>query len=697
MMASVIQGSPSRPSMMPSIYFPPCLRKDMKKSAYLLFIILLSSSISGCTGEVEEATGEDEKEEDMSGADLSYTNMSDRDLSYVNLSAANLNYTMLQGADLRHADLRHAWLTGADLTGADLRYAVLNGAWLNGANLTGAYLSGAYLSGANLYDANLTGADLIYAYLRYATLYDADLSDAILHNADLRFAGLTGADLGRASLSGADLGGADLRHSILYFADLSNANLTGADLSDAILYNADLRYADLSDANLNVANLSGADLHRADLSNANLTGADLTGTDLSYADLSGTIWYGTICPDGTNSDENGNTCENELQSDPFPYSCPIGSSISGTVTDSIYSNPGVVFSDDSNLPDDHNPQAIQFRVTLDGSPLEGCEIRFEIEDGNGWFFPAFRQTNNNGDLHGYWTAGSIIGDQTMSAYITWSSGERRYLNISGEVTDTSTRTNSIHLNYEPSGEYEEFSIRATPGTGPLATYYSTINWAGSYGGIQFDGDTTKVLFSTWDTNGMDAEIIDDGSCNVVHDFGGEGTGVSCRLILPPSVHGSIPGLPDDYMLVPGDTYETSIQISDCGTNCQDYSFFFTDITRGLGPISLGTQRYKSDWTNNWASSFVEEWWPHGNCLSAERSVLFHDVKAKVNGEWEYFDQARFTPNYIPSNNEICANYYAEGTEDGFQLSSGGDRLVGQPRISGDSYFPYTRYIDIIVG
>jgi len=387
----------------------------------------------------------------------------------------------------------------------------------------------------------------------------------------------------------------------------------------------------------------------------------------------------------------------ELQSDPFPYSCPIGSSISGTVTDSIYSNPGVVFSDDSNLPDDHNPQAIQFRVTLDGSPLEGCEIRFEIEDGNGWFFPAFRQTNNNGDLHGYWTAGSIIGDQTMSAYITWPSGERRYLNISGEVTDTSTRTNSIHLNYEPSGEYEEFSIRATPGTGPRATYYSTINWAGSYGGIQFDGDTTKVLFSTWDTNGMDAEIIDDGSCNVVHDFGGEGTGVSCRLILPPSVHGSIPGLPDDYMLVPGDTYETSIQISDCGTNCQDYSFFFTDITRGLGPISLGTQRYKSDWINNWASSFVEEWWPHGNCLSAERSVLFHDVKAKVNGEWEYFDQARFGPNYIPSNNEICANYYAEGTEDGFQLSSGGDRLVGQPRISGDSYFPYTRYIDIIVG
>jgi hypothetical protein len=227
------------------------------------------------------------------------------------------------------------------------------------------------------------------------------------------------------------------------------------------------------------------------------------------------------------------------------------------------------------------------------------------------------------------------------------------------------------------------------------TTYSTINWNGAYGGIQFDGDTTKVLFSTWDTNGMDAEIIDSGDCNAILGFEGEGTGVSCRLLFPPSVHGSIPDLPDDYMLVAGHVYETSTEVSDCGTNCQDYSFNFTDITRGLGPISLGTKRYKSDATNNWASSFVEEWLPHGNCLSAERSVLYHDVKAMVNGEGEEFNQARFTPNYVPSNNEICANYYAEGTQSGFQLSSGGDRLVGPPIINGNSSFPYTRYIEII--
>ena len=55
-----IMGSTFIPMMMASIYLPPCRRKDMKKSTFLLSIILLSSSISGCTGEVDEATGEDE-------------------------------------------------------------------------------------------------------------------------------------------------------------------------------------------------------------------------------------------------------------------------------------------------------------------------------------------------------------------------------------------------------------------------------------------------------------------------------------------------------------------------------------------------------------------------------------------------------------------------------------------------------------
>ena len=50
------------------------------------------------------------------------------------------------------------------------------------------------------------------------------------------------------------------------------------------------------------ANLSYADLSYAYLRYANLNGADLTGV----------YWYDTTCPDGTNSNDNGNTCENNL-------------------------------------------------------------------------------------------------------------------------------------------------------------------------------------------------------------------------------------------------------------------------------------------------------------------------------------------------------------------------------------------------
>ena len=57
----------------------------------------------------------------------------------------------------------------------------------------------------------------------------------------------------------------------------------------------------------NLVDLSGADLSGADLRYAYLSDANLSG-----ADLSDIYWYSTTCPDGTNSDDNGNTCANNL-------------------------------------------------------------------------------------------------------------------------------------------------------------------------------------------------------------------------------------------------------------------------------------------------------------------------------------------------------------------------------------------------
>jgi uncharacterized protein YjbI with pentapeptide repeats len=65
------------------------------------------------------------------------------------------------------------------------------------------------------------------------------------------------------------------------------------------------------------ADLEGCDLSHVNLKDSNLTGADLDGANLSGAILSGAIlthstWSNTTCPDGTNSNKDGDTCENNL-------------------------------------------------------------------------------------------------------------------------------------------------------------------------------------------------------------------------------------------------------------------------------------------------------------------------------------------------------------------------------------------------
>jgi ABC-type phosphate transport system substrate-binding protein len=89
--------------------------------------------------------------------------------------------------------------------------------------------------------------------------------------------------------------------------NLSDIRLSGASLPGADLSAANLSRADLTGANLERANLSGANLNRADLSGANLSGANLSG-----ANLNNVIWAGTICPDGTNNNNDGNTCLGHL-------------------------------------------------------------------------------------------------------------------------------------------------------------------------------------------------------------------------------------------------------------------------------------------------------------------------------------------------------------------------------------------------
>jgi hypothetical protein len=112
------------------------------------------------------------------------------------------------------------------------------------------------------------------------------------------FAGVLLLTAGRDIPTGASLSNA----SIPVGASFVNARLAGADLSNATLPGADFMGADLS----------GADGHNAVFSGGNFTAANLRGAKLSGASLDGVVWMHTICPDGENSDQVGNSYEAHL-------------------------------------------------------------------------------------------------------------------------------------------------------------------------------------------------------------------------------------------------------------------------------------------------------------------------------------------------------------------------------------------------
>lgn len=419
---------------------------------------------------------------------------------------------------------------------------------------------------------------------------------------------------------------------------------------------------------------------------ASSTGGSTSGTG-GAASGTGASAAGGAASGGTGAQNGSGGAAVEL-----PEPCAAGSVIEALTPDAGVARYGTVFGPtlyEDDVVSSYDPQKISVKVTSGGAPVSGCEVAFDTEPGHGWVFADAAVTDADGVVSAYWTAGDVASESAR-AFITLEGGGTSEATITGSASPSpETRSNSIHLNYDVPGEFAEFKLQVTPLTAPESTYYSTLNWTGAYGGIQFDGATTKVIFSVWDTGGKSSLITDDGVCNETVQFGGEGTGTSCRLIFPPSAHGAIAGLPSDYELVAGDTYETHLVVthpSDCGGTCTDYTFTFTDVTRGLGPISLGTQRYMENVSPYWASSFVEDWWSVAgdDCISAgARTAYFHDVQARIGGSWKPIEHATFSPNFKPDNHEICANYEGSVVDGKFLMSSGGDEHVGPPLFGDD--------------
>ena len=114
---------------------------------------------------------------------------------------------------------------------------------------------------------------------------------------------LTDIQWGYVDLDGTLLIATNLSGAYLDNADLIDANMTGVIMSDD---------TDLEGANLTGANLTYGGLDESNWGDANLTDANLTGAATSGALMGSVIWSNTICPDGKNSNNVGDTCANDM-------------------------------------------------------------------------------------------------------------------------------------------------------------------------------------------------------------------------------------------------------------------------------------------------------------------------------------------------------------------------------------------------
>ncbi len=230
---------------------------------------------------------------DCSGVDLSSADLRFAELNEALLVGASLDDALLQRAQLAMGELSNAILDGANMEGADLYKAVLEGVqWSNTVCPDGTNSDGhegtclGHLYGGGACDiapgTNCDDAQLVRAELRRADLQGASAISAVLNNANLPESRWTDAVLLDAQMDGA----------VMVGAVFQNANLRGASLRDVVA--------------------SGADFRGANLNQVNASGADLRGANLRGANLSEMVWSSTMCPDGTNSDDNEGTCLGHL-------------------------------------------------------------------------------------------------------------------------------------------------------------------------------------------------------------------------------------------------------------------------------------------------------------------------------------------------------------------------------------------------
>jgi hypothetical protein len=115
---------------------------------------------------------------------------------------------------------------------------------------------------------------------------------------------LTGQDITNAILYGSTLRNLNVQGTKFYSAVIDGSTFSNVNAFEASFENASLRGVVFENTNLEKVNFSGTDLSGAVFRTANLKASSL-----SKSSLTGAIFENTTCPDLSNSDRNGNTCD----------------------------------------------------------------------------------------------------------------------------------------------------------------------------------------------------------------------------------------------------------------------------------------------------------------------------------------------------------------------------------------------------
>ena len=257
------------------------------------------------------------------------------------------------GADLSNSTLTNNNFDGDDFSGATLMNTHVHASSFKGANFTGAtiYLAGApslldmgssYFNHTNenmdFRNANFTNANLIGSPSSTSGYWQADYKGANFTGTTIsrtiEMSDMTGVDFrntrfapeggiwtkagfGSTNLSFANFSGMKLDHFIagdvatkLEHADFSNTTITNSSFNSAG-YGA--VGANFTNSTIKDVDWQSADLNFADFTDAHLENIDFTYTRAANMITDGVTWVNVICPDQTNSNDNGNTCVGHLE------------------------------------------------------------------------------------------------------------------------------------------------------------------------------------------------------------------------------------------------------------------------------------------------------------------------------------------------------------------------------------------------